>query len=90
MFPKACNITPPPPTSAACLPAVVRHPETKSLVKPDIVFFGEAVPDRVFDCAAQDLPACDLLLVIAHGAPHRGMRVLWLSNFKCFSIVPNE
>ncbi|CAK0898256.1 unnamed protein product [Prorocentrum cordatum] len=35
-----------------------------SLVKPDIVFFGEGLPDRFFSCRQQDFPKCDLLLVI--------------------------
>lgn len=34
------------------------------LVKPDIVFFGESLPARFFDCARADLPRCDLLVVI--------------------------
>jgi NAD-dependent deacetylase sirtuin 2 len=34
------------------------------LVKPDIVFFGEGLPDRFFDKLGVDFPKCDLLLVI--------------------------
>eukprot|EP00755_Sulcionema_specki_P029727 Sspe_Gene.92765::Locus_65555_Transcript_1_1_Confidence_1.000_Length_1590::g.92765::m.92765/K11412/SIRT2, SIR2L2; NAD-dependent deacetylase sirtuin 2 len=34
------------------------------VVKPDIVFFGESLPDRFFRRAAADLPECDLLMVI--------------------------
>eukprot|EP00470_Lotharella_oceanica_P010299 CAMPEP_0170191784 /NCGR_PEP_ID=MMETSP0040_2-20121228/52507_1 /TAXON_ID=641309 /ORGANISM="Lotharella oceanica, Strain CCMP622" /LENGTH=294 /DNA_ID=CAMNT_0010439939 /DNA_START=194 /DNA_END=1078 /DNA_ORIENTATION=- len=34
------------------------------LVKPDIVFFGEQLPDRFFSCAATDFPECDMLIVI--------------------------
>mmetsp|Transcript_36742 Transcript_36742/g.116976 ORF Transcript_36742/g.116976 Transcript_36742/m.116976 type:complete len:335 (-) Transcript_36742:386-1390(-) len=34
------------------------------LVKPDIVFFGEALPPRFFECAEADFPRCDLLLVM--------------------------
>jgi len=33
-------------------------------VKPDIVFFGEALPTRFFECAQRDFPRCDLLLVM--------------------------
>ena len=33
------------------------------LVKPDIVFFGEALPDRFFRALDADFAACDLLLV---------------------------
>ncbi|XP_062503251.1 NAD-dependent protein deacetylase sirtuin-2-like [Corticium candelabrum] len=35
-----------------------------ALVKPDIVFFGEALPDRFASLTAQDLPRCDMLIVI--------------------------
>jgi NAD-dependent SIR2 family protein deacetylase len=35
-----------------------------SRVKPDIVFFGEALPDRFFECAKKDFPLCDLLIVM--------------------------
>jgi len=34
------------------------------LVKPDIVFFGEALPSRFHRCAAADFSACDLLIVM--------------------------
>jgi len=33
-------------------------------VKPDIVFFGENLPARFFECARADFPACDLLVVM--------------------------
>ncbi|KAK5581325.1 hypothetical protein RB653_001356 [Dictyostelium firmibasis] len=36
----------------------------KGIVKPDIVFFGESLPSRFNDCAREDFPKCDLLLVI--------------------------
>ena len=35
-----------------------------ALVKPDIVFFGEALPQRFFHLSKEDLPAADLLLVM--------------------------
>jgi len=34
------------------------------LVKPDIVFFGEALPVRFFECLRQDFARCDLLIVM--------------------------
>jgi len=34
------------------------------LVKPDIVFFGENLPARFFQLMAEDMPKCDLLIVI--------------------------
>ena len=34
------------------------------LCKPDIVFFGEALPARFQECAAADLRVCDLLIVM--------------------------
>lgn len=33
-------------------------------VKPDIVFFGENLPRRFFECAQEDFEVCDLLIVI--------------------------
>lgn len=34
------------------------------LVKPSIVFFGEALPERFYEQAMADFPQCDLLLVM--------------------------
>ena len=34
------------------------------LCKPDIVFFGESLPSRFFESMQDDLPECDLLIVI--------------------------
>lgn len=34
------------------------------VVKPDITFFGENLPDRFVRCLTQDVPRCDLLLVM--------------------------
>lgn len=34
------------------------------LVKPNIVFFGEALPERFFTCAHNDMPKADLLVVL--------------------------
>ena len=34
------------------------------LVKPSIVFFGENLPYRFFECARDDLPECTMLLVL--------------------------
>ncbi|XP_076454319.1 NAD-dependent protein deacetylase sirtuin-2-like [Babylonia areolata] len=34
------------------------------VVKPDIVFFGEALPGRFSQCAMKDLKQCDLLIVM--------------------------
>lgn len=36
----------------------------RSLVKPDIVFFGESLPDRFFQCCQSDLRGADLLIVM--------------------------
>lgn len=33
-------------------------------MKPDIVFFGEALPQRFWDAQEGDFEACDLLLVM--------------------------
>ena len=34
------------------------------LVKPDIVFFGEQLPRRFFELAQEDLPECELLIIL--------------------------
>eukprot|EP00095_Tigriopus_kingsejongensis_P000011 snap_masked-scaffold342_size201858-processed-gene-1.5 protein:Tk00011 transcript:snap_masked-scaffold342_size201858-processed-gene-1.5-mRNA-1 annotation:"nad-dependent protein deacetylase sirtuin-2" len=34
------------------------------LVKPDIVFFGEALPDRFYECIRRDFQTCDLLIIM--------------------------
>ncbi|XP_019851847.1 PREDICTED: NAD-dependent protein deacetylase sirtuin-2-like [Amphimedon queenslandica] len=36
----------------------------KGIVKPDIVFFGEALPKRFGELASKDLQKCDLLIVM--------------------------
>lgn len=36
----------------------------QSLVKPDIVFFGEQLPQRFFSLMNRDFQACDLLVVM--------------------------
>ena len=33
------------------------------MVRPDVVLFGEQLPDRFFRLASEDFPVCDLLLV---------------------------
>ncbi len=38
--------------------------DCNGLVKPDIVFFGEQLPDRFSECAARDFRQCDLLIVM--------------------------
>jgi len=39
-------------------------PKCGGYVKPDIVFFGESLPERFFDCMMSDFPECDLLIII--------------------------
>ncbi|KAL3872734.1 hypothetical protein ACJMK2_035938 [Sinanodonta woodiana] len=34
------------------------------IVKPDIVFFGEALPEKFFKCVTQDFDKCDLLIIL--------------------------
>jgi len=43
---------------------IPRCEKCNGLVKPAISFFGEPVPDKVSDCAKEDFPKCDLLMVI--------------------------
>ncbi|MEW6382276.1 MAG: Sir2 family NAD-dependent protein deacetylase [bacterium] len=47
---------------AGKVPSCTCHPQ--SVIKPDIVFFGEALPDAFFKSAALDIPQADLLLVM--------------------------
>mmetsp|Transcript_126567 Transcript_126567/g.253038 ORF Transcript_126567/g.253038 Transcript_126567/m.253038 type:complete len:325 (+) Transcript_126567:100-1074(+) len=46
---------------AACTELNAKH---GGLVKPDIVFFRENLPEKFFKLAVEDFPKCDLLLVI--------------------------
>lgn len=43
---------------------IPRCPETGALVKPDIVFFGEALPSRFHDLIDGDVAAADLCIVM--------------------------
>jgi len=38
--------------------------ECSALVKPDIVFFGEDLPEKFFRCAEVDFRSCDLLIIM--------------------------
>eukprot|EP00092_Neocalanus_flemingeri_P024380 GFUD01026436.1.p1 GENE.GFUD01026436.1~~GFUD01026436.1.p1 ORF type:complete len:378 (-),score=135.32 GFUD01026436.1:461-1594(-) len=38
--------------------------ECGSFVKPDIVFFGENLPERFFTCMQSDFKKCDLLIIL--------------------------
>ena len=40
------------------------RPIEGGLVKPDIVFFGESLPKRFFECAERDFKKCDLLIIM--------------------------
>eukprot|EP00906_Rhabdomonas_costata_P026895 RCo038284 len=42
----------------------IRDKETGSLIKPDIVFFGESMPERFIRLVQRDFDDCDLLLVM--------------------------
>lgn len=43
---------------------VPRCPTCADIVKPDVVFFGEALPHRFFDLMHDDLPEADMLIVL--------------------------
>ncbi|KAK2846899.1 hypothetical protein Q5P01_009898 [Channa striata] len=43
---------------------IPRCDKCKSLVKPDIVFFGENLPTRFFTSVKSDFPSCDLLIIM--------------------------
>lgn len=36
----------------------------RGVVKPDIVFFGESLPDKFYNCMEKDFHDCDLLIVM--------------------------
>lgn len=36
----------------------------KGVVKPDIVFFGESLPNRFYHCMETDFSQCDLLIIL--------------------------
>ena len=42
-------------------------PACPGFVKPDIVFFGESLPELFFPRRAEDFPQCDLLIVLGTG-----------------------
>lgn len=51
--------------SHALSPNITRSPVPPSYLRgSDIVFFGEALPDRFAQCAMQDMKKCDLLLIM--------------------------
>ncbi|MFH4975430.1 hypothetical protein AB6A40_002139 [Gnathostoma spinigerum] len=45
-------------------PEVILCDVCKGVVKPDIIFFGEKLPERFFRCAISDFPQCDLLIIM--------------------------
>lgn len=38
--------------------------ECEGLVKPDIVFFGENLPQRFYECVSVDFPKASLLIIM--------------------------
>jgi len=47
-------------SSSSSIPATTTHP----IMKPDIVFFGEGMPDEFHRSMTQDKEDCDLIIVI--------------------------
>ena len=43
---------------------VPRCEDCNAVVKPDVVFFGECLPNRVGQMAAEDFPRCYLLIIL--------------------------
>ena len=43
---------------------IPRCDSCNNLTKPDIVFFGEQLPMRFFTAVQNDLPKCDLLIIM--------------------------
>ncbi|KOX72208.1 NAD-dependent protein deacetylase sirtuin-1 [Melipona quadrifasciata] len=46
------------------IPLCPKYLVTQGIMKPDIVFFGEGLPDAFHDAMAKDKDECDLLIVI--------------------------
>ena len=42
----------------------ISHIKSYGVLKPDITFFGEPLPERFFDCLSEDMNKCDLLICI--------------------------
>eukprot|EP01027_Heterolobosea_sp_BB2_P009987 GEZU01014705.1.p1 GENE.GEZU01014705.1~~GEZU01014705.1.p1 ORF type:complete len:157 (-),score=12.88 GEZU01014705.1:16-486(-) len=67
-----------------------------SYVKPDIVFFGESLPERFFRLVLQDFPKCDLLIVIGTSLKVNPFASLvnrvrsLLSLSRCLSLSPRS
>lgn len=38
--------------------------ECGDVVKPDVIFYGEVIPDYFHECVTKDFPVCELLIVI--------------------------
>ncbi|KAK6011738.1 transcriptional regulator, Sir2 family, partial [Ostertagia ostertagi] len=55
---------------------VPRCDKCEGVVKPDIIFFGENLPKRFFQCAISDFPKCDLLLIMGHAVSEDVPRLL--------------
>jgi len=49
---------------AAIFADAIPRCECKGLIKPDIVFFGEGLPQRFHECVRSDFKDVDLLLVM--------------------------
>lgn len=54
---------------------VPKCPSCHGVVRPDVVFFGEALPDTFWSQSSRDLPQCDLLLIFGK-SPFRQERRL--------------
>lgn len=50
-------------------------------MKPDIVFFGEMLPERFYNLYQLDLSTCDLLIVMGTSLEVRIFLVLYFRNF---------
>lgn len=52
-------------------------------MKPDIVFFGEGLPDEFHDRMAEDKDECDLLIVIGSSLKVRPVALIPSKWFVC-------
>ena len=62
------------------------------IMKPDIVFFGEGLPDEFHDSIADDQDNCDLLIVIGSSLKVRPVALIPSESLKVrpVALIPSE
>ncbi|KAJ8022434.1 NAD-dependent protein deacetylase sirtuin-1 [Holothuria leucospilota] len=69
------------PKCPQCQPAL----DVQAILKPDIVFFGEGLPNIFYDCLDDDKDAADLLIVIGSS-----LKVRPVATIPYPSVIPNS